>query len=42
MHRLSVLGTYELGGTTNEFDAFILQERKRWEQVVRDAKITAE
>jgi tripartite-type tricarboxylate transporter receptor subunit TctC len=42
MHRLSVLGTYELGGTTNEFDAFILQERKRWEQVVRNAKITAE
>jgi tripartite-type tricarboxylate transporter receptor subunit TctC len=42
IQRLRILGTYELGGTTSEFDAFILQERKRWEQVVRNAKITAD
>jgi tripartite-type tricarboxylate transporter receptor subunit TctC len=42
IQRLRILGTYDLGGSTSEFDAFILQERKRWESVVRDAKITAE
>lgn len=40
--KLKVLGTYELGSTTSEFDAFIKDERKKWERVVKEAKIEAE
>jgi tripartite-type tricarboxylate transporter receptor subunit TctC len=40
--KLRVLGTYELGSTTSEFDAFIKDERKKWERVVKEAKIEAE
>lgn len=40
--KLRLLGTYELGGTTHDFDAFIKDERRKWERVVRDARIKAE
>lgn len=40
--KLKLLGTYELGSTTAEFDAFIKDERKKWESVVKQAKIEAE
>jgi tripartite-type tricarboxylate transporter receptor subunit TctC len=40
--KLKLLGTYELGSSTSEFDAFIKDERKKWERVVRESKIEAE
>jgi tripartite-type tricarboxylate transporter receptor subunit TctC len=40
--KLKLLGTYELGSTTLEFDAFIKDERRKWERVVKDARIEAE
>ena len=40
--KLRILGTYELGGSTAEFDAFIKDERKRWESVVKAAHIESE
>ncbi|MBL8381726.1 MAG: tripartite tricarboxylate transporter substrate binding protein [Burkholderiales bacterium] len=40
--RLRALGTYELGGTQRDFDAFISQERRLWERVVQMAKIERE
>lgn len=40
--KLKLLGTYELGSTTAEFDAFIKDERRKWERVVKLAKIEAE
>lgn len=40
--RLKLLGTYDLGGTTQDFDVFIKDERRKWERVVRDARIEAE
>ena len=40
--KLKLLGTYELGSTTPEFDTFIKDERRKWAQVVKQAKIEAE
>ncbi len=40
--RMRALGTYELGGTQKEFEAFILQERRLWERVVQMARIERE
>jgi tripartite-type tricarboxylate transporter receptor subunit TctC len=40
--RLRNLGTYDLGGSTTEFDAFIKEERKKWEHVVKAAHIERE
>jgi tripartite-type tricarboxylate transporter receptor subunit TctC len=40
--RLRTLGTYELGGSTAELDAFIRAERRKWESVVRAARLEAE
>lgn len=40
--KLKLLCTYELGSTTLEFDAFIKDERRKWERVVKDARIEAE
>lgn len=40
--RLRALGTYELGGTTAAFDAFIREERSKWDTVVQRAKIERE
>jgi tripartite-type tricarboxylate transporter receptor subunit TctC len=40
--RLRQLGTYQYGGSTAEFDAFIKQERRQWESVVKAARLDAE
>ena len=40
--RMRALGTYELGGTQKEFEAFITQERRLWERVVQLARIERE
>ena len=40
--RLRQLGTYQYGGSTAEFDAFIKQERRQWEAVVKAARLDAE
>lgn len=40
--KLRTLGTFELGGTTAELDAFIRAERRKWESIVRTAKLEAE
>lgn len=40
--KLRMLGTYELGGSTAELDAFIRAERKKWESIVRAAGLEAE
>jgi tripartite-type tricarboxylate transporter receptor subunit TctC len=40
--RLRTLGTFELGSTVKEFDGFIKDERRKWEGVVRAAKIERE
>ncbi len=40
--RMRTLGTYELGGTQKEFEAFIAQERRLWERVVQMARIERE
>ena len=40
--RLRQLGTYQLGGSTAEFDAFIRDERRKWESVVKAARLEAE
>ena len=40
--RLRQLGTYQYGGSTAEFDAFIKEERRKWESVVKAARLDAE
>lgn len=40
--RLRQLGTYQLGGSVPEFDAFIRDERRKWESVVKAARLEAE
>lgn len=40
--RLRGLGTYELGSSTADFDAFIQAERKQWEGIVKAAHIESE
>lgn len=40
--RLKLLGTYELGSSTSDFDTFIKDERRKWERVVREARIEAD
>ena len=40
--RLRTLGTYELGGTTKEFERFVAEERRLWERVVQMARIERE
>lgn len=40
--RLRQLGTYQYGGSTADFDAFIKQERSQWESVVKAARLDPE
>lgn len=40
--RLRQLGTYQLGGSTAEFEAFIRDERRKWESVVKATRLEAE
>jgi tripartite-type tricarboxylate transporter receptor subunit TctC len=40
--RLQVLGVDPAGGDAGDFGAFLLDETRRWERVVRDAKIRIE
>lgn len=40
--RLRALGTYEPGGSVRDFDAFIREERRRWERVVQTAQLERE
>jgi tripartite-type tricarboxylate transporter receptor subunit TctC len=42
IQKFKLLGTYELGGSVAEFDAFIKDERKKWESVVKAARMDAE
>lgn len=42
INKLKLLGTYELGSSTAEFDTFIKEERRKWDRVVKQAKIEAE
>ena len=40
--RLRTLGTFALGSSVKDFDAFIKDERRTWDAVVRAAKIERE
>ena len=40
--RLETMGTIPVGGTPEEFDAFIIAETAKWGKVIRDAKVTAD
>ncbi len=40
--RLEGMGTIPVGGTPEEFDAFITAETAKWGKVIRDAKVTAD
>ena len=40
--RLEAMGTIPVGGTPEEFDAFITAETAKWGKVIRDAKVTAD
>jgi len=38
--RLDVMGTFPVGSTPEEFDAFIAAETSKWAKVIRDANVT--
>ena len=40
--RLEAMGTIPVGGTPEEFEAFIAAETAKWGKVIRDAKVTPE
>ncbi len=40
--RLEAMGTIPVGGTPDEFEAFIGAETAKWGKVIRDAKVTAD
>ena len=40
--RLEGMGTIPVGGTPEEFQAFITAETAKWGKVIRDAKVTPE
>ena len=40
--RLEAMGTIPVGGTPEEFDAFITAETAKWGKVIRDAKVTVD
>ena len=40
--RLEAMGTVPVGGTPEEFDAFIASETAKWGKVIREAKVVAD
>ncbi|MDW5441807.1 tripartite tricarboxylate transporter substrate binding protein [Polaromonas sp. SM01] len=40
--RLEAMGTFGVGGTPEEFDAFIAAETAKWAKVIKDAGVTAD
>ena len=40
--RLDRMGTFAVGSSPEEFDAFIASETSKWAKVIKDAGVTAE